>query len=431
MTTSVPPHDLDAEAAVLSAIMLEAGAINAVVGLVRPEHFYSESNRWICEAAYDLSAKGKGVDVVTIAGWLRDKDRMNQIGGSTYLAQLVDAVPFVANLTEYVGIIVRKASIRRMIATCQTIAAEGYGQAGATDDFLARAAGAVDRVAREARGSNVTAVYSERDLFVDVAKAMMAGEPVKRCTTGIPDLDRDIGGHVAGMVTWLGGSTGWGKSSFAVMSYDEIVRSGKRVLLVSCEDPKDLFARRILARRAHVSAYGLRERTLLPDAFARVLGVAEMAAAVPMFVDGRGQPVEEIASRIAHICKHEPIDLVMVDYLQAISTTRRFEDKRLEMTFVARTLTDAIKGTDTGAAGLIFSQIKRLEAGRVPTKHDLKESGDIENMSENVLMGYVNKEGKKVMRLDKAKDAEKNDYLMGWDPLSCSFTGARRIEERT
>ena len=391
-----------------------------------------EANRWVCEAIFALRQKGLPCDVVTVAGWLRAHERMAHVGGSVYLAKLIDQVPFVASVAAYARTVAMLASLRAFIKGCQRAAAEGYVQAGDAEAFIVRAQGGLDAIAQDALGQRERerhGLYSERDMFGAVAKGMIEERPLQRCTTGIRDLDEDIGGHMSGMVSWMGAATNWGKSSFAVMTYDEIVRTGKRVLLVSSEDKRDLYGRRILARRANVSAYRLRERTLDDADFSRLLGVAESASVVPFFIEAIGMPAERIAARIKHVCASEAIDLVMVDYLQAISARKATQDKRTEMTLVARTLTDAIK--QTAAAGLIFSQIKRLEPGRVPTMNDLKESGDIENMADNVIVGYTRDDHQGVIRVAKAKDAIKYDYLMSWNAVSCSFTGGARIEGHT
>jgi replicative DNA helicase len=429
----VAPHDVGAEEAVLAAMLLEPDAVDEVSGLLEPGQFYVEANRWVCEAAYDLKAHGLTPDTVSVASWLRDRDRLQHCGGSAYLAHLVDAVPAVARVSDYARMVAKKAAVRRVIATCQRIAAEGYGEDGAVDGFVDGAARALRMIADDAeRGLAQRDVYTERDIFRALADDLVKQVPVRTCTTGIPDLDVDIGGHIAGMVTWFGAETNWGKSSIAVMTYEEATLSGKRVLVIAAEDARELYARRLLARRAHLNAFRLRQR-LIPngDEFDRMLRAVEAARDVPFFVNAIGAPVEQIAARIKLICRAEPIDLVMVDYLQAIGTRKEFRERRLEMAHVARVLTDAVKTIDrpgTGTpSGLFFSQIKRIE-GRAPTMKDLKESGDIENMAENVLIGFVRDDGARAIRVAKAKDATKEDYLLTWDTTYCGFRGGKRIE---
>src|SRR5260221_14705862 len=127
----VPPHDLDAEAAVLSAALLSTEAFDEVSDLLRSEHFYSDANRRIYDAIIDLQSNGRPVDVVAVATWLRDRDRLQQVGGTPYLAQLTDSIPAVAHVAAHAAVVREKWRVRQLIATCQRFAAEGYG--GRTD----------------------------------------------------------------------------------------------------------------------------------------------------------------------------------------------------------------------------------------------------------------------------------------------------------
>lgn len=216
-----------------------------------------------------------------------------------------------------------------------------------------------------------------------------ATEPTreKGVSCGNAIIDKLLGGFRKGRVTVLGAGTSWGKSSFAVMVSDVGLRSGKRILLVSGEDTEDTYGQRILCRRANVNALNMRDGELAYDERRRALAAVDRAEPLPYFLDGIGKKAEYLASAIQHIASEEPIDLVIVDYLQAFTCAKKCQDRRNELTHIARVFTDAIKGSN--AAGLVFSQIKRLPDGQVPTKHDLKESGDVENMAEHVLLGFA------------------------------------------
>ena len=135
----VPKHDLDAEAAVLSACLLDRDARLGVIDLVRPEHFYSEANGRIFEAIGKVDAAGEPVDIVSIAAYFRQRERLVQIGGAGYLAQLSDATPAVAHVAKHARIVRETWRIRQLVAACQRITAEGYGDVGEIPDFLAAA----------------------------------------------------------------------------------------------------------------------------------------------------------------------------------------------------------------------------------------------------------------------------------------------------
>ena len=132
----VPPHDLDAEAAVLSAVLLKRDALDQVLEILKPEHFYSEANGRIYEAAMELASVSQPIDTVTVASWLRDRERLQQIGGAAYLAQVVDATPAVAHVAAHARTVREKWRLRRVIAECQRISAEGYGDVGDAQVFI-------------------------------------------------------------------------------------------------------------------------------------------------------------------------------------------------------------------------------------------------------------------------------------------------------
>lgn len=199
-------------------------------------------------------------------------------------------------------------------------------------------------------------------------------------------------------------------TSWAVLAIDDGIRAGKRVLYVSGEDSEDLIGKRIMARRANVSAICLRDERISHERRADGnTDLSHMATAVsnaedlPWFFDGRGKSAEYCASAVRELVQELDYQLVVVDYLQAFKSQNRAQDRRNEVTNVSRAFADAIK--TTGTSGLFLSQLKRLETDtREPTKHDLKESGDVENMVEHVLLGWMNKAGERFVKCGKNKD---------------------------
>lgn len=224
------------------------------------------------------------------------------------------------------------------------------------------------------------------EILNGVYRRASSGKPQRGISCGNKDIDDLIGGFRRGHVTVLGATTNWGKSSFAVQTTDIGLKDKKRILLVSGEDTEDVYGNRFMARRANVNAIALRDCTVGPSDLSAMAGVLGEAEQEPFFLNGIGKTVEYLAAAVTAICAEEDVDLVIVDYLQAFKCAKRCQDRRTEITHIAREFTDAIK--TAGASGLIFSQLKRLEENHRPTMHDLKESGDVENMAEHVLIGY-------------------------------------------
>lgn len=225
------------------------------------------------------------------------------------------------------------------------------------------------------------------DILQGVYESCKHSEPAPSVSTGNQAIDRIIGGYRPGKVTVLGSQTSWGKSSWGIMGVEESLAVSKRPLLISGEDDEGTYGKRIMARRAQIDAMSLRDEQLPEDELARCLHQAAEAEDVPWFYDGRGKSVETIVKELKELMEAEKYDLVIVDYLQAFSCSVKQQDRRNELTYISRLFYDAIKVG--GAAGLVLSQLKRLQSiDAEPTRSDLKESGDIENGAEHIILGW-------------------------------------------
>lgn len=226
-------------------------------------------------------------------------------------------------------------------------------------------------------------------------------DDVPRCGSGHFLVDKLIGGYRREMITALAAQTSWGKSSWALAAVEEAHKNGQRVLLVSGEDAEVLYGKRMAARTADISAIRLRDERLTDEEMTKLVLAVSTAQDVPWFLDGRGRSAEFCARAISAILTEEQYDLVIVDYLQTFSA--KAQDRRNEVSKVGRLFSDAIKRG--GAAGLLLSQVKRTD-GRRPKKEDIKESGDIENAAEHVLVGWIEE-----TKADGAERLERTRYL--------------------
>ena len=216
MTTEgqTPPHDCDAEGAVLSACMLESSALDTALEILKPEMMYSEANRRIFEACRETSIAGQPVDVVTVAAWLRDRERLGQVGGAAYLATLVDTVPSVARVADYARIVREKWRVRQLISTCQKIAAEGYGDFGDAQTFIDGAEQSVYQIARDGSAPVTMCKLGDatRELFAEINAAMSEGRHLTGTPTGFGKLDTLTTGLHDGELTLIAARPGMGKA---------------------------------------------------------------------------------------------------------------------------------------------------------------------------------------------------------------------------
>lgn len=413
----VPPHSLELEQAVLAACSLDVRFRRAW----RPEAdlFHVPAHRALAEALANLD--GDHRDEASVLAQLDSAGALERAGGQSGVFAALNCAPVAGDDPwSHVQRLRELKSLRDMLDTVADASASAY-QHKSLGDMVAR----MQEAMRAGSVGLGTKVYSEKEIFRGIAQDMIDGVEVKRVSTGIPSLDRDIGGYFAKTVSIFGAGTSFGKTSYALYLYDKTVGIGKRALIVSFEDPRELCGRRLLARRSRVRAAALRDNKIAESQWGDVLAAAQSASDLPFFVEAIGWSAERAATEIACICAGEGIDLVLVDYIQKIRCQMRQQDRRNEVGYVTQVLTDAVKTSVSGAAGVFFSQLRRpAQPGQEPSKNDLKEAGELENGAENVIVGYLDKDGDPILKLEKGKDGcAGNRYRLKWNDVWCGFEG--------
>lgn len=256
-------------------------------------------------------------------------------------------------------------------------------------------------------------------------------------TTGHYQLDNDTGGFEKEFVTFFGADTSWGKSSHVILCSDENLKRNMQPLIVSWEDAEKIYADRFMIKRAGVrpDAYKwhrMGRLSLTSEELRCIQEVERSTPHKPLFLDARGKTVEWVALKIRQMVKAYSVDLVLVDYIQAGNNERPQDNRRAQIEYIARTLVDAIK--TSGAAGVIYSQITVTDKKPTPDRHSLKESRDLANMAEMVLLGFEApknitpkfgepiSEGQKVIFADKVKNGPpKRIHGMDWNEKHACF----------
>lgn len=231
-------------------------------------------------------------------------------------------------------------------------------------------------------------VATVREIVTAAAQDARAKKSNRSLTTGHYRLDAATCGFEPGFVWVMGASTSWGKSTWLVSIADENIQRKKRVLIVSAEDPESLYGRRLLLRRARVSAHRLRHKRLTQEELERIAVVEREAEDMPVFLSAYGKPFEKLAPRIEGIVRSEGIDMVAFDYLQALTTEKRSKDRRQEVNHLTRLCTDLVK--NQGKAGLILSQLTTDKQTKgPPSEYSIRESQDVSNGAEVIVLGYT------------------------------------------
>jgi replicative DNA helicase len=422
----VPPHDLGAEAAVLSAILLERGALDKVLELLKAEHFYSEANRRIYEASIELFEKGTPIDFVSVAGWLRDRDRITQVGGSAYLAQLVDAVPSVANVEIYARMVREKWRVRELISTCQRISAEGYGDVGEVQGFVDRAEQSVYDIARAPETSSVQPLEPIiHSVFEKITEIARRGDRITGVASGFERLDGMTAGLHEGELTVVAARPGMGKTSFVlniavnVASPHTIVPAetdvddaggaeareepGVGVVVFSLEMPREQLASRMVCAEGRVDVGKMRQGFLQDRDWNNLTQAASFLYKLPIWIDDTPSlGVLELRAKVrrlkaeydrpaADAGRGRRLGLVIVDYMQLMHGSARAASREQEISEISRGLKQLSK--ELSVPVIALSQLNRAVETRGtkdkrPQLSDLRESGAIEQDADNIVFIY-------------------------------------------
>jgi len=313
----VPPHNLEAEMAVLGSILLDNEAGKGVVGLLKVDWFYSTPNQIVYQIMGHLLEDGKGVDLVILREELNRRNALDMVGGMAYLLNLVEAVPSAANIEHYAGIVCEKAALRNLITASREIQSDAYDGAAAAE-VLARAQ---ERV-RALQTSGKTAAFRPlaevfHALYRRVDEIKEKGEP-PRITTGFPDLDDGLELR-GGKYVIVAALPAIGKSSLLA----NIVRHAAREYGCACfplEEPAEDFAAFIWGQAARVSPRLIGHHQIKdPGAQDRLAATVGPLADLRAWVDDSGAMTpQEIGRRVEALQREHDIRVVIVDYLQLI-----------------------------------------------------------------------------------------------------------------
>lgn len=398
----VPRSDLDAEAAVLSACLLSQDAALEVIELLGPLDFYADANRQIFGAICSTLVAGGNVDVVAIASKLRSDGRLEQVGGSVYLAQLADGTPAVAHVADHAKIVRNLARIRRAGELFQILSIEArVAPIDDADRWLesceTRAFGAT---AERGGGENTAADYRElsRRCYAQIEAAARSGKPVQGRVSGFHALDDHLGGFQPGEFVVIAGRPGMGKTAFAMQVAESMARDVSEpglVVVFSLEMSKDQLMLRSFARASATALRQLREGR--PPEWSAVSDAAAELAPLPIIVDDQSDitPIRLRAKLRRHLSTLRvafpklPLAAIVVDYIQLMGADliRGGDANRAqEIGQITRALKIIAKEYRTTVFGL--SQFRRLapgKGGERPTLADLRDSGTIEQDADIVI----------------------------------------------
>ena len=392
----VPAHDLDAEGIVLGAVL--GGDLDRVSDVLKPEDFYSDVNGAIYKAALDVTASGKAATLVHVTGHLRDREMLAQVGGAAYVAQLAMETVYVSRIDEVARRVRDKARVRRMVAECHRIAAEGYSDVGEVEEWLNASEATIHRVASDREAATTLTLL--RDSVGSVFKRALEPQDESGLRTGFPDLDRLLGPMKPGQLIVIGALSGIGKSSLAMNIATSVSTSGHCVLVFSAEMETDELAERALFAAARVDSSKMHSKWRLTQTdFAALTAAATYVSNAAMWIDDRPSiSPAQIRSRARRLHadlrrQNSGLGMIVVDYLQLLdgkSGVPKGANREQEVAEIARSLKVLAKEAEVPVLALAQlnadSENFNGGRGRPPRLGDLRESKALGQNADKVIL---------------------------------------------
>jgi len=390
----VPPHHLEAEEAVLGAMLQSQEVLTEVLDAVRADDFYRPAHRTVFETIASLDAHGQPADAVTVLAALRRQGVLDDIGGAPFLHTLLAAVPTLANTMHYTQIVARLAGLRRLIDAGSRICQLGFDAeqsiedaADAADAILLSAARRVPTVA-EGRPL-ATALAATLQMLDDRAttNGAISGVP-----TGLADLDRITGGLQPGNLIILAARPSAGKTSLGLSFARHAAVSGVPVAVFSLEMSETEVVERLLTAHSAIPLARLRAGQLSVADWARLGGVFDQLGQAPLCInDDAAATLTTIRSSCRRLARRDALGLVVIDYLQLLrpGQGQRLENRQQEVADISRGLKLLAKELTVPVVALAqLSRAPELRADKRPQLADLRDSGQLEADADLVLFIY-------------------------------------------
>ena len=399
----IPPHDIDAEQAVLGSMLTDKDAVNAAIETLKEDAFYREDNRAIYQAIVNLYSKSEPIDIITLKDELESMDKFEQVGGFEYLASLPDKVPTTANVQKYIKIVEEKSILRNLIKTANEIIELGYDPAEDVEDIMD---GAEKKIFDLMQSKNQKGYTPIKDVLVESFTKLEELYNRKQHITGVPtgfaELDYKTAGLHGSELILIAARPAMGKTAFALnLATNAALRGNAPVAIFSLEMSKDQLVNRILCSEAMVDSNKVRTGKLGEDDWVKLAGAIGPLSEAEIYIDDTpGISVTEIRTKCRKLSIDKGIGLVVIDYLQLVQGSKRAGSREQEIAEISRSL--KILAKEINVPVIALSQLSRAVEQRPdhrPMLSDLRESGSIEQDADIVMFlyrdDYYNKESEK------------------------------------
>ena len=389
-----PPVSFEAERAVLGSCLMDREALNIVMEILQPEDFYDLNHRAAYEIIYEMAQRDKPVDPLTILEELSRAGKAERLGGQPFMASLIDSVPTTANVEYHAGIVRDKAIHRRLITAGNTIIKLGYAEELEVDEVLEEAERAVFEIAQKRNSTNfrhVGEVLGRTFLQIE-EQYNRPDQDVTGFQSGFYELDRITGGFQPGSLNIVAARPSMGKTALAInVAQFGGQGVGRPVLIFSLEMAAEQLVQRMLGAEARINIHDLRNGSFPKASWEALAEGAGRLSEAPIYIDDSSMlSTLELRARCRRFkSRHKDLGLVVVDYLQLMSSSRRIENKQQEVAEISRALKAVARELEVPVIAL--SQLSRAVEQRnekKPQLSDLRDSGAIEQDADTVILLY-------------------------------------------
>jgi replicative DNA helicase len=389
------PANLEAERAVLGALLIDPDAIVKIASFLRAADFYSANHGWIYDAVMALNARQEPVDYVTLVDELERREQLGSVGGPAYITDLISTTPTAIYVDHYARIVERSAILRRLISAAGQIAELAYDESQEVGEVINRAEEIIFGVSQSRVHRDLTPVAAIMPDVVDNISAIarnpdrMMGVP-----TGFTQLDKILGGLQDSDLIILAGRPGMGKSSLGLsIAHNAAKYHDQRVAIFSLEMSDEQFVQRLLSMETGIDSHRLRQGEIRDEReWSALLEAANRLSSTPIHIDDTpAATVNEIRTKSRRLAAENGVDMIMVDYMQLMSglTGVRNENRQQEISYISRSLKALAR--ELNVPVLALSQLSRAvesRADKIPMLSDLRESGSIEQDADVVMFIY-------------------------------------------
>ncbi len=428
----LPPHDTDAEEAVIGSLLIDGTAIYKIADFLQVPDFYYEQNQWLYEACRSLYERDEAINQITVAQELSRRGRLESCGGAAHLSYLISICPTSLDIEHYARIVYRLSVMRQLVSAGDRITAIGYEAGPDVEDSLGRAESILFKLRRGQGAGDLTHIRQVLDKYFEVAPTPTEERPehLPYVLSSFAGLDEFLGGFQRSELIIVGGRPSMGKTSLVLnIARNAAVDHRACVALFSVEMARDSLVLRLLSSESGVNSRRVRLHTEYDkmreddsrweDEERRVMEATGVLSEAPIYVDDTPMlRMAEMRSKALRLNFERGIDLVIIDYLQLMQGDRKFDNRVQEVSEISRSLKGLAR--ELSVPVIAVSQLSRAPEGRAshePLLSDLRESGSIEQDSDVVLFiyrdeYYYKKEEWQALHSDKEYPREEADIII-------------------